>query len=74
VIGVVWGGDQRGPGRHNLYGVPPPRPQVSLADHPRLADLDGWLGGDDAPRTIPPAPVPRDRAARVRLGKAAPGT
>jgi hypothetical protein len=72
-MGACWQGDQRGPGRHNLYDVPPPRPQLNLADHPRLADLDGWLDGEDAPRTIPPPPVPRDRAARVRLGAPGPG-
>jgi len=71
--GRVWGGDPGGQGRHP---APKPAPMLVLpdADHPRLADLDGWLDGNDAPRTQPAPLVPRDREFRNRDRTADPGT
>jgi hypothetical protein len=65
-----------GPGRHNLSDVPQPRPQLDLPDHPRSAELDECLAGEDGsiPHTIMP-PRPRDRELGVLdLGHSAPGT
>lgn len=86
MTGRVWGGDQRGPGRHNLFDVTALGAQLALQDHPGLATVDEYLAGQDGyiPRTETPAEmaarlgipaplVPRERARAVSLGNAALG-
>jgi hypothetical protein len=65
---AVWQGDGRGIGRDMRPPVPQ-RAAPTAAEAPRAADLDTWLHGQDAPRTIPAAPVPRDRAVSLGLGR-----